>query len=172
MAQLGRKLHLGRNTAHQNASQSPNSPSDSLRRHASLHNIGYRFTENVDTLINKHDSHDPSSQASYGNVAAVQNQQTATSDDGEELDPALLGSFDYHNFLSCGSTHKTALATSPTSTGLAPVTSTPSHSSNINADDFSHSRSQSSVQSASASAHCSPATASALQHAFQQHLLV
>lgn len=164
-------MHLGRSSAYQNATKSPHSPSDPPRRQASLQNPGYSSSENIGTPINKHDSPGPASQANHGNIAAGQIQQIATDDSGEELDPLLLGSFDYHNFLSGGS-RQTALTTSSTSTTPMPVTPIPSHSSSMNADAFEQSESQSSIHSASTSAYSIPAPNSASPHDFQRYLLV
>lgn len=164
-------MHLGRSSAYENATQSPYSPSDPAQRRASQRNTSYGSSGNIDAPVNKYISPGPSIQASYGNIADDQTQQIATDDTGEELDPLVLGSFDYHNFLSGGS-RQTALTTSSTSTPTIPVTPIPTHSSNINVDAFEHSKSQSSIQSTSTSAYGIQAPDSASPPECQRYLLV
>lgn len=97
------------------------SPPDSPRRRASLHSIGYRSSENNETLLtfNHNYSAGPSSQASYSNIAAgyqPTDEQADADDDIEQPHPTLLGSFDYHDFLCRSSNRRTALTMSPATT--------------------------------------------------------
>lgn len=163
LASIGRSIHLGRSGTRRNITQSlrsPPSPSYSSRRNASLqssrHNSLSSLSPGRSTVAA---GHQPEA------------EQTDADDDEEEPDPALLGSFDYHNFLCNSSNRRTALTMSPAPIAQ-PAHSTPKHSSNINVFDRERSNFQTSLRSNSISSQCFPASASIppRQQAVRQNL--